>query len=99
MMLSATAWQASILRLETITCAPLDANKRAIDSPIPRLAPVTKAILPVKSNKSFIIIPYILHILFIHFKCVAELEEIFAASEVQRTQQARKFLPVLRYLA
>ncbi|MEJ6070246.1 hypothetical protein MT378_21030, partial [Psychrobacter sp. 16-Bac2893] len=47
-----------------------------------RLAPVTKAILPVKSNKSFIIIPYIFKyiICFIHFGYVVELSNVTISS-------------------
>src|SRR3990167_3052413 len=50
MMASATPWQPSILRLETITWAPCWASSLAMASPIPRLAPETKAILPSRSN-------------------------------------------------
>src|SRR5690606_5646142 len=49
-MASATAWQPSILRLETITWAPCCASSLAMASPMPRLAPETKAILPSRSN-------------------------------------------------
>src|SRR3990167_8467082 len=50
MIASATAWQPSSLRLETITWAPCWASSLAMDSPMPRLAPETKAILPSRSN-------------------------------------------------
>ena len=50
----ATAAQASALRLETTTFAPRSANALAIASPIPRLAPVTTATLPFRSNMSVI---------------------------------------------
>ena len=49
-MPATTASQASCLRLETITCAPKDASRRAVASPMPREAPVTMAVLPVRSN-------------------------------------------------
>src|SRR3546814_10588431 len=48
---SAAAWQPSILRLDTITWAPCCASSLAMASPIPRLAPETKAILPSRSNR------------------------------------------------
>ena len=44
-----TSSQASILRELTITWAPQAANKRAVASPMPRLAPVIRTVLPVKS--------------------------------------------------
>src|SRR5688572_10420399 len=47
---AATCSQASCLRLDTITCAPCAASSRAMPSPMPRLAPVTRAILPDRSN-------------------------------------------------
>ncbi|MCY1459881.1 hypothetical protein D9M71_773940 [compost metagenome] len=50
MMASATCWQPSSLRLETITWAPCWASSLAMASPMPRLAPETKAILPSRSN-------------------------------------------------
>ena len=49
----ATASMLSCLRLLTITLAPNSARPRAIDSPIPLLAPVTIATLPVRSNRRF----------------------------------------------
>src|SRR5690606_1497852 len=49
-MESATCWQSSILRLLTITWAPCWASRRAMASPMPRLAPVTRATLPSRSN-------------------------------------------------
>nr|GFA56656.1 hypothetical protein [Tanacetum cinerariifolium] len=54
---SATCWQPSILRLETMTWAPCCASSLAIASPIPRLAPETKAILPSRSNNCVLGIP------------------------------------------
>src|SRR5512143_3366004 len=48
---AATASQPSCLRLETITCAPYSAYAFAIASPMPRLAPVTTATLPDRSNE------------------------------------------------
>lgn len=48
---AATASQASCLRLETITRAPAAASARAIDSPMPREAPVTRATRPDRSNE------------------------------------------------
>src|SRR5690606_38905906 len=51
LLASAPAWQPSILRLETITCAPCWASSLATASPMPRLAPETKAILPSRSNR------------------------------------------------
>src|SRR3546814_6716234 len=48
---SAAAWQPSILRLDTISWAPCCASSLAMASPIPRLAPETKAILPSRSNR------------------------------------------------
>src|SRR5579864_3566371 len=47
----ATDSQSSSLRLDTITWAPCPASSLAISSPIPRLAPVTRAIFPFRSNK------------------------------------------------
>src|SRR5471032_1323884 len=47
----ATNSQSSSLRLDTITWAPCSASSLAISSPIPRLAPVTSAIFPLRSNK------------------------------------------------
>src|SRR5690242_8585904 len=47
---AATVSQSSALRLDTITCAPCAASAFAIASPMPRLAPVTSATLPVRSN-------------------------------------------------
>src|ERR1044071_6356680 len=46
----ATRSQSSGLRLDTITSAPWAASAFAIDSPMPREAPVTSAILPDRSN-------------------------------------------------
>ena len=45
-----TASQASALRLETTTLAPARAIASAIDLPMPRVEPVTKATLPCRSN-------------------------------------------------
>ena len=44
----------SALRLETTTFAPCSANALAIASPMPRLAPVTTATRPYRSNMSVI---------------------------------------------
>src|SRR5579864_3906121 len=52
----ATDSQSSSLRLDTITWAPCSASSLAISSPIPRLAPVTRAIFPFRSNKSVVTI-------------------------------------------
>jgi hypothetical protein len=46
----ATGSQASALRLETTTRAPICARVSAIDRPMPRLDPVTMAALPVRSK-------------------------------------------------
>src|SRR5258706_5839078 len=53
-MAVATTSHASCLRLDTMTCAPCRASKRAVASPMPRLAPLTSAVLPVKSNNASI---------------------------------------------
>src|SRR3989344_8057109 len=50
---AATASQGSALRLEMMTCAPCAASRRAMASPMPRLEPVTRATLPVRSNGFF----------------------------------------------
>src|SRR5512143_971102 len=55
---AATASQPSCLRLETITCAPYSAYAFAIASPMPRLAPVTNATLPVRSNETVICLSF-----------------------------------------
>src|SRR5215471_11707364 len=47
----ATRSQASALRLEMMTLAPCSAIRSAIASPIPFVDPVTRAILPVRSNR------------------------------------------------
>ena len=51
-MALATASTASCLRLLTMTLAPNSARPRAIDSPIPLLAPVTMATLPVRLKRA-----------------------------------------------
>ncbi len=56
LMASATVWQSSILRLDTITWAPCSASSLAISSPMPRLAPVTRAIFPFRSNNFVLIL-------------------------------------------
>src|SRR5580704_16580855 len=48
---AATSSLASSLRLDTTTFAPARARASAIARPIPRLDPVTTAVLPVRSNK------------------------------------------------
>src|SRR5579875_1596892 len=47
---SATSAQAGALRLDTTTFAPCSANRSAMARPMPREAPVTTAIFPVRSN-------------------------------------------------
>src|SRR5664279_543645 len=54
-MPSATASQASALRLEITTLAPSRASNSAEERPMPRLEPVTTATLPVRSNGVFFI--------------------------------------------
>src|SRR3954469_1734090 len=49
-MPSATASQASALRLEITTLAPSLASSSAEERPMPRLEPVMTATLPVRSN-------------------------------------------------
>jgi hypothetical protein len=49
-MPSATTWQASALRLEITTLAPICASSSAEARPMPRLEPVTIATLPLRSN-------------------------------------------------
>src|SRR5580658_5933795 len=48
---STTAWQSARRRLETMVCAPCAASSLAMAAPMPRLAPLTTAILPVRSNR------------------------------------------------
>src|SRR5699024_495275 len=48
---SATRPQPSALRLEQMTWAPWAASSLAVASPMPRLAPDTSAILPLRSNR------------------------------------------------
>ena len=48
----ATRSQASCLRLETVTLAPCAASACAMARPMPRVAPVTMAVLPLRSNRS-----------------------------------------------
>src|ERR1700761_348013 len=55
MMPSATASQASALRLEITTLAPSFARSSADERPMPRLEPVMTATLPVRSNGVFFI--------------------------------------------
>src|SRR6201996_8496625 len=55
MMPSATASQASALRLEITTLAPSLASSSAEERPMPRLEPVMTATLPVRSNGVFFI--------------------------------------------
>src|SRR5882672_10766000 len=50
LMPSATASQASALRLEITTLAPSLASSSADERPMPRLEPVMTATLPVRSN-------------------------------------------------
>src|SRR5579859_1457266 len=45
-----TSWQASILRLEMVTRAPCRASSTAMARPMPRDEPVTRAVLPLRSN-------------------------------------------------
>ncbi len=49
---AATASHASSLRLETTTCAPAAASARAMASPMPREAPVTRATRPDRSKET-----------------------------------------------
>src|ERR1700761_8297232 len=56
MMPSATASQASALRLEITTLAPSLAISSAEARPMPRLEPVMTATLPVRSNGGFFIV-------------------------------------------
>src|SRR3954453_12585070 len=48
---AATSSQTSALRLEMYTLAPASTKPRAIISPIPRLPPVTRAVLPEMSKR------------------------------------------------
>ena len=51
LMLPAKTWSpSSMVRAVTATAAPSDANRLAIASPMPRLAPVTIATLPSSAN-------------------------------------------------
>src|ERR1700737_1362009 len=56
LMPSATASQASRLRLEITTLAPSFASSSAEERPMPRLEPVMTATLPVRSNGVFFIL-------------------------------------------
>ena len=57
---STTVWQSACLRLETTVCAPCAASSLAISAPMPRLAPVTTAILPLRSNRSGVVMAVLL---------------------------------------
>ena len=43
---SATTAHLSAFRLTMVTCAPMRANSRAVTSPMPLVAPVTRTVLP-----------------------------------------------------
>src|SRR6476646_2569161 len=58
LMVSATCWQASALRLEITTLAPSFASNSAEERPMPRLEPVITATLPVRSNGVFFIVVF-----------------------------------------
>src|SRR4051794_37650589 len=61
-MPSATASQASALRLEITTLAPRLASNSAEARPMPRLEPVTMATWPVRSNGvAFIVSSFVRH--------------------------------------
>jgi hypothetical protein len=45
-----TASQASAFRLHSATLAPAQASSSATERPMPRVDPVTRATLPLKSN-------------------------------------------------
>ena len=54
---SATASHTSALRDEMLTLAPASTKPRAIIRPMPRLPPVTRAVLPAMENRSFTVVP------------------------------------------
>src|SRR6476619_2931885 len=56
LMVSATCWQASALRLEITTLAPSFASSSAEERPMPRLEPVTTATVPERSNGVFFMV-------------------------------------------